>query len=139
MTEFTNSIHLWHGVLPKKLKEINTPQTKLNSFFYNRVNKFFFYPNKEMSINIFNRFPKNKYQLKNYNLPRNIIFDKTLKNPNLFRTDEEIKFRKKIINDKKKIFGYFPTWRQDGLELFRDIAELKKLEELNKALKKLIL
>ena len=36
----------------------------------------------------------------------------------------------------KKIFGYFPTWRQDGLELFRDIAELKKLEELNKALKK---
>ena len=136
LTEFTNSIHLWHGVLPKKLKEINTPQTKLNRFFYNRVNKFFFYPNKEMSINIFNRFPKNKYQLKNYNLPRNIIFDKTLKNPNLFRTDEEIKFRKKIINDKKKIFGYFPTWRQDGLELFRDIAELKKLEELNKALKK---
>ena len=40
LTEFTNSIHLWHGVLPKKLKEINTPQTKLNSFFYNRVNKF---------------------------------------------------------------------------------------------------
>ncbi len=136
LTEFTNSIHLWHGVLPKKLKEINTPQTKLNRFFYNRVNKFFFYPNKEMSINIFNRFPKNKYQLKNYNLPRNIIFDKALKNPNLFRTDGEIEFRKKIINNKKKIFGYFPTWRQDGLELFRDVVELKELEELNKILKK---
>ena len=39
-----------------------------------------------MSINIFN-ISKNKYQLKNYNL-RNIIFDKTLKNPNLFRTDQ---------------------------------------------------
>ena len=48
-----------------------------------------------MSLNIFNRFPKNKYQLKNFNLPRNIIFDKKLKNPNLFRTDMEIEFRKK--------------------------------------------
>ena len=25
LTEFTNSIHLWHGVLPKKLKEIKHP------------------------------------------------------------------------------------------------------------------
>ena len=60
-----------------------------------------------MSINIFNRFPKNKYQLKNYNLPRNIIFDKTLKNPNLFRTDEKLNLEK-IINDKKNfwIFSY---------------------------------
>ena len=136
LTEFTNSIHLWHGILPKKLKEIKTPQTKLNRFFYSRINKYFFYPNKEMSLNIFNRFPKNKYQLKNFNLPRNIIFDKKLKNPNLFRTDMEIEFRKKIKKSKKKVFGYFPTWRQDGLELFRDITEFKKLDDLNEALKK---
>jgi CDP-glycerol glycerophosphotransferase len=135
-TELSDSIHLWHGVLPKKLKEIKTKETKLNNFFYKKVKKYFLYPNKEMSLNIFNRFPKNKYQLKIYNLPRNIIFDKKLKNSNIFRTDGEIIFREKILKSKKKIFGYFPTWRPDGLELFRDVKDLTKLDEINIILKK---
>ncbi len=136
LTEFTNSIHLWHGVVPKKLKEINITPTKLGNFFYKKIKKYLFYPNNEMSSNIIKRFPKNKYQLKNFNLPRNIIFDKKLLNPNIFRTDREIKFREKILNSKKKVLGYFTTWRPDGLELFRDIKDLNELNDLNEILKK---
>ena len=134
LTEFSDSIHLWHGVLPKKLKEIKTKETKLNNFFYSKLNKYFFYPNEKMSKNIFNRFPKNKYQLKVFNLPRTIIFDKRFSNENMFRTDQEIKFREKILKKKKIVYGYFPTWRQDGLELFRDVNDLNKLEEINNLL-----
>ena len=57
-----------------------------------------------MSYNIIKRFPKNKYKLKNFNLPRNIIFDKELLNPDIFRTDREIKFREKILNSKKRFW-----------------------------------
>ena len=105
LTEFSDSIHLWHGVLPKKLKEIKTEETKLNNFFYSKLNKYFFYPNEKMSKNIFNRFPKNKYQLKVFNLPRTIIFDKRFSNENMFRTDQEIKFREKILKKKKIVYG----------------------------------
>lgn len=136
LTEFSDSIHLWHGVLPKKLKEIKTKETKLNNFFYRKVKKYFFYTNKEMSLNIFNRFPKNKYQLKIFNLPRNIIFEKKFQNLDIFRTEAEINFRDKILKKRKQIFGYFPTWRLDGLELFRDVNDFTKLEEINFVLKK---
>jgi CDP-glycerol glycerophosphotransferase len=136
LTEFSDSIHLWHGVLPKKLKEIRAKETKLNNFFYKKVKKYFFYTNKEMSLNIFNRFPKNKYQLKIFNLPRNIIFEQEFQNSDIFRTEAEINFRNKILKKKKKIFGYFPTWRLDGLELFRDVNDFTKLEEINFVLKK---
>ena len=36
-------------------------------------------------------------QLKVFNLPRNMIFDKRFLNQNMFRTDQEIKFREKIL------------------------------------------
>ena len=35
-----------------------------------------------------------------------------------------------------KIFGYFPTWRANGLELFGDVKNLNKFDELNSNLKK---
>ena len=35
----------------------------------------------------------------------------------------------------KRKFGYFP-WREDGNEIFRDVKNLKKLDELDKILKK---
>ena len=54
----------------------------------------------------------------------------------MFRTDNEIKYRKILQDRKKNIFGYFPTWRSDGLELFRDIEDLNNLEKINKSLEK---
>ena len=77
ITELSDSIHLWHGVLPKKIKEIKVKSSKSNQFLYRKVKKFFLYPNEKLSKNIFDRFPPNKYQLKITNLPRNIIFSST--------------------------------------------------------------
>ena len=95
MTEFTNSIHLWHGVVPKKLKEINITPTKLGNFFYKKIKNTFFIQTVKCLIILLKDF-QNKYKLKNFNLPRNIIFDKELLNPDIFRTDREIKFRENI-------------------------------------------
>ena len=136
ITELSDSIHLWHGVLPKKIKEIKVKSSKSNQFLYRKVKKFFLYPNEKLSKNIFDRFPPNKYNLRITNLPRNIIFSNKEINQDMFRTDDEIKYRKILKERKKNIFGYFPTWRSDGLELFRDIEDLNNLEKINKSLEK---
>ena len=79
------------------------------------------------------RFPKFKYELLISNLPRNFILENDTIN---FHTDNEKKLINKIDLSKKKIYGYFPTWREDGIEIFRDVKNLKKLDELDKILKK---
>ena len=77
------------------------------------------------------RFPKFKYELLISNLPRNFILENDTIN---FHTDNEKKLINKIDLSKKKIYGYFPTWREDGIEIFRDVKNLKKLDELDKIL-----
>ena len=137
ITLYADTILLWHGVLPKKLRKIDVKTSRLSQFMNKKMKKFFIYPNEELSKNIFDRFPKNKYELLISNIPRNLIFNKNhSKNMDDFRTNDEIDFINKIKNEKKNIFGYFPTWRPDGLELFRDINQPDDLKKINNILKK---
>lgn len=131
ITKFSNSILLWHGVLPKKLNVIHHKSNIVNDFIYKRLIKYFIYPNKKLAENIISRFPKYKYDLLISNLPRNIHLKKGKKT---FLTYKEDNIVKKIKQSNKKIFGYFPTWRDDGLEIFRDVENFKKLDELNEIL-----
>ncbi len=133
ITTFSNSILLWHGVLPKKLNSINHKPNIVNNFIYKRIKKYFVYPNEELAKNIIDRFPKYKYDLLKSNLPRNIHLEQKKET---FLTADENKIIKEIIFSKKKIYGYFPTWREDGLEIFRDIKNFEKLNDLNDVLKK---
>ena len=64
-------------------------------------------------------------------LPRNIIFNSEKINSIYYKTDEENKFIDDLKNQKKNVFGYFPTWRVDGIELFRDAGNQDNLSELN--------
>ena len=135
ITLFSDSILLWHGILPKKLKPLKIKTSKISNFLNERVVKFFVYPNEKLSKNILNRFPDNKYSLLISNLPRNLIFKETLlKNMDYFRTKDELDYIKLINKEKKNIFGYFPTWRPDGLELFRDINSLDQLKKIDETL-----
>ena len=135
ITEFSNSILLWHGVLPKKLKPIKINTSYLSQYINKKNKKFFLYPNKAMSLNIMDRFPKKKYELFISNLPRNIGLNDN-QNFNDYRTSFEIDFINKILNSKKNIFGYFPTWRPNGLELFSDVKNFDDLLKTNKILEK---
>lgn len=135
ITEFSNSILLWHGVLPKKLKPIKINTSYLSQYINKKNKKFFLYPNKAMSLNIMDRFPKKKYELFISNLPRNIGLNDN-QNFNDYRTSFEIDFINKIRNSKKNIFGYFPTWRPNGLELFSDVKNFDDLLKTNKILEK---
>lgn len=132
ITTFSNSILLWHGVLPKKLNTINHRSNIVNNFIYKSLKKYFVYPNENLAQNIINRFPKYKYQLLLSNLPRNIHLEN---NKKTFLTKNENEIVKKIEFSQKKIYGYFPTWREDGLEIFRDVKNLEKLDDLDVALK----
>jgi CDP-glycerol glycerophosphotransferase len=132
---FSNSILLWHGVLPKKLKDIKIQTSSLSKYLNEKISKYFIYPNKKLSKNIFDRFPEKKYELIISNLPRNLIFNETASETmNYLRTEEEINFIKSIKKQKKNVFGYFPTWRSDGLELFRDLKNFKELKDIDKVL-----
>jgi CDP-glycerol glycerophosphotransferase (TagB/SpsB family) len=133
ITTFSNSILLWHGVLPKKLNSINHKPNIVNNFIYKRIKKYFVYPDEKLAKNIIDRFPKYKYELLKSNLPRNMHLEE---NKETFLTADEDKIVKKIIFSKKKIYGYFPTWREDGLEIFRDIKNFERLNDLNDTLKK---
>ena len=137
ITLYADAILLWHGVLPKKLRKIDLKTSRLSQFINKKIKKFFIYPNEELSKNIFDRFPLNKYELLISNIPRNLIFNKNhYKNIDYFRTNDEINFINKVKNEKKNIFGYFPTWRPDGLELFRDIDKPEDLKKINNTLEK---
>ena len=137
ISTYSNSILLWHGVLPKKLNNIKISTKPITKFINNNLNKYFIYTNELLSKNIYDRFPKGKYKLIISNLPRNIIFSSKnkIKN-NLYRTDDEIKLINKIKSENKTIFGYFPTWRKDGIELFRDVKNLEKLKHIDEVLNK---
>lgn len=132
ITTFSNSILLWHGVLPKKLNTIKQKPNLINNFIYKRTKKYFVYPNEKLAKNIIERFPRYKYELLRSNLPRNIHLERKKLT---FLTKNENEIINKINFSKKKIYGYFPTWREDGLEIFRDIKNLEKLNELDDALK----
>ena len=132
-TYFSDSILLWHGVLPKKL---SIPKKHHNKSFINKnLTKYLIYPNKFMAINILDHFIDKKYDLFISGLPRNISLNSEKFNPDDYRTDDEIEFVREITKNNNKILGYFPTWREDGIELFRDIKSLKELDQLNEVLK----
>ena len=133
ITKFSKCILLWHGVLPKKVKKIEHKNNFINDYIFKRLKKFFVYPNENLALGLLKRFPKFKYELLISNLPRNFILENDTIN---FHTDNEKKLINKIDLSKKKIYGYFPTWREDGIEIFRDVKNLKKLDELDKILKK---
>ena len=133
ITKYSKCVFLWHGVPPKKLKKIEYKKNEINNFIFKKIKKFFVYPNKSLGLNLLKRFPDHKYDLLISNLPRNLILKKknhNLLTPNEFRLINEINF------SKKKIYGYIPTWRQDGLEIFRDLKNLKKFKDLDDSLNK---
>ena len=133
ITKYSKCVFLWHGVPPKKLKKIEYKKNEINNFIFKKIKKFFVYPNKSLGLNLLKRFPDYKYDLLISNLPRNLILKKknhNLLTPNEFRLINEINF------SKKKIYGYIPTWRQDGLEIFRDLKNLEKFKDLDDSLNK---
>ena len=135
ISNFSNSILLWHGTLPKKLEEIKVENSFISKLINKNIKKYFIYTNKLMASNILDRFPKNKYNLIISDLPRNLILQKKYKkNLQSLITDNEKKFIKKIKSQNKVIFGYFPTWRKNGLELFCDVKKLEDLKKINKIL-----
>ena len=69
-TYFSDSILLWHGVLPKKLSIFK--QNHKKSFINKNLTKYIIYPNKFMAINILDHFIDKKYDLFISGLPRNI-------------------------------------------------------------------
>lgn len=133
ITTYSNCILLWHGVLPKKVNKIEHKINYINNFIFKKIKKFFLYPNKELAQNLLNRFPKYKYELIISNLPRNIILENE---DDFYHTQNELSLIQRINKSKKKIYGYFPTWRQDGLEIFRDVKDLSQLDKLNLILEK---
>ena len=60
-TYFSDSILLWHGVLPKKLSIPKKHHKK--SFINKNLTKYIIYPNKFMAINILDHFIDKKYDL----------------------------------------------------------------------------
>ncbi len=133
ITKFSKCILLWHGVLPKKVKNIEHKNNFINNYIFKRLKKFFVYPNERLALGLLKRFPKFKYELLISNLPRNSVLENNTIN---FHTDNERELINKIDLSKKKIYGYFPTWREDGIEIFRDVKNLEKLDELDEILKK---
>ena len=134
ITYFSDSILLWHGVLPKKL---NVPKNyNKKSYINNKLIKYLIYPNESMAKNILDHFPDKKYKLFLSGLPRNISLNSKEPEANHYRTKNEIEFLDNIKKENKKIIGYFPTWREDGLELFRDIKNFGQLKEFNEILVK---
>lgn len=136
ITKFSNAILVWHGVLPKKLEPIEIKTSKISKYINSKISKFFIYPNEAMSKNVLDRFPENKYKLMLSNLPRNLIFDENENNNfNYLRTPNEIKFINSLKENNKNIYGYFPTWRIDGLEMFRDVISFEQLKVTDQILK----
>ncbi len=136
ISSLSNSILLWHGTLPKKLEKINIKNSLISNLINRNIKKYFIYSNKVMAENILERFSKKKYNLVISDLPRNLILQKKNINSDYLKTDNENNFIKKIKRQNKIIFGYFPTWRKNGLELFCDVKNFDNLKKTNKILKK---
>ena len=116
----------------KKINRINFKLFKTYAVFANSDKSFIPW------ISWKGYFPKNKFYASIVsNLQRNIM----LKNNqnydlNLFRTDNEVSIINEIRKNKKKVIGYFPTFRFNSKELFIDVDEDDQLNELNNFLEK---
>ena len=133
-----NKINLGHGVYLKKIIKRVAKPNKLNLIYNKLINKknIHIYPNKKYAYHILNYFPKDKYKLIVSNFPRNIfLYNKKYLNLG-YLTDEEKKIIIKLNKIKGKKIGYFPTWRKKDVDLFLDVKNFSKLEELNNILKK---
>ncbi len=142
ITKISNNVNLWHGILFKKLKKHNN--TYLGNKFFS-ISKLFFkkyivYPNKIFSKHLINHYPKNKYKLIISNSPRNILFKNKVDNK-YFTLNNERKIAKDLQISKKKVIGYFPTWRLNGMEIFPKNTNKREIIELNNFLikKKILL
>ena len=68
------------------------------------------------------------------NQPRNIVFNISPKEKEIYETDEEKEILKKLRTIKKqngRVLGYFPTWRDQGSENFMGIEDMTELKALN--------
>jgi CDP-glycerol glycerophosphotransferase len=133
----SNKINLGHGIYLKKVKKYNTKSliSIFYNYFVNKNNNYHTYPNKIFFNHISKYFPIKKYKLLLSNHPRNYVFMKK-KIPNFYFTQNEKKIIKKIKEIKGKTIGYFPTWRQEGYDLFYDLKSKNQLIQLNDLLKR---
>ena len=140
LTKFSNNINLWHGALLKKITKFNNSffinffssiYLFLSNFFYK---KYFFYPNYKYLDTLIRHFPKKYYIFLRSNFPRNIVLKKQHKNIDFYSTAIEKLFITQI--KKKNVLGYFPTWRRDGIELFKNENNDRQLFNLNNILER---
>ena len=146
LSKFSKNIHLWHGILIKKLsakKYNNIYSFKINNILFSFISffypKYFCYPNTKFFHHMNNHYPVKMYKLLLSNQPRNIMLkDTTNKNElDIFRTKKENNLNNKIIKKNKRIIGYFPTWRNDNEnENLPDMENLSQLKKLDNILKK---
>jgi CDP-glycerol glycerophosphotransferase (TagB/SpsB family) len=124
--------HSLNNTIFKKINEINFKLFKTYAVFANSDKSFIPW------ISWKSYFPKNKfYSSLISNLQRNIMLNNNQNyDLNLFRTDKELSIVNKIHTSKKKIIGYFPTFRFDSKELFIDVNDDSLLDELNDFLEK---
>ena len=116
----------------KKINEVNFKLFKSYAVFANSDKSFIPW------ISWKDYFPKNKFfgSLVS-NLQRNIMLNNNQNyDLNLFRTDDEISIINNIQKNKKKIIGYFPTFRFDSKELFIDVNDDHLLDALDNFLEK---
>ena len=136
---FRNKLNLWHSTPIKKqttFKNVN----KIYEILY-RLKNFF---SKEYLLltdeilcnNLSKHFPKYKYKTFISSLPKNIMLSNEYKDLDFFRTDYEKSILKKISLQKKKIIGYFPTYRKTSKDMFIDFENEQELLDLNKILVK---
>ena len=139
ITKLSNNINLWHGILFKKLKKHRDNSFtkiifKLTNFF---LKKYIVYPNRSYSKHLLSHFPNNKFKLVVSNSPRNIfMYNNSIKELNYLKTSKEKRITNYLIKSKKKVIGYFPTWRFNGMEIFPQKVKYSKFEELSKFLVK---
>lgn len=140
LSKFSNNINLWHGALLKKIPKFQTNfffnlichfNTSLYNLFYKR---YFFYPNYKYLDTLIKHFPKKYYIFLRSNFPRNIVLKKQHKNIDFYSTAIEKLFITQI--KKKNVLGYFPTWRRDGIELFKNENNYRQLFNLNNTLER---
>lgn len=124
-------LNLWHGMPIKNIGKILNPYGKIG-----QINKkyFFSFANKELQYTILNAFDIAKENMIISNQPRNIVFNISERENEIYETSEEKEILKKLRTIKKqkgKILGYFPTWRDHGVENFMGIENTKELKVLN--------
>ena len=138
-TNFRAQINLWHSTPVKKIDNNNYQNTFLKNLIY-RIKKIFFKEylllgNDEYSLHLLRHFPRDKYLKLITNLPRNIILNENNNKFDYLRTDYEKEVLKEIKLSKKKVIGYFPTFREKRRELFFDYEDFDRIKSLNDFLK----